>query len=430
MALIIAIESDHKRRRLLAMLIREFVQVDVKVVDSVPPALELMRARIPDLVLTPALLAPRDSADLIAFVKEIDAPYVQLVTLPALDMLGDGSPEVAPGRRWLPVLLRRRPAPSTPQYDRAIVGAQIADALERAREAREDHRAAQVRRAAMEAEMALVRLETQSVIRALEGGDLRHADRDDLMRVANALERQGHDRRRARRRPLADFPWVSGVELEWATDAALVNLSTSGALVETGSKLTPGTTTELRLSSPAGALVVPARVIRSEIARIDGFGVRYHAAAAFDRDIDLSMPQHAGPAVPPEKLAQLLATALAEPRAAGEPAHVRFARGLRELVGARDVQVRTMYSAPASGPETLYFDVPGTDRARTTLQVVFPRNHYVTSSEFQLLKAAAWLTAAALEFEQTSVSPSAASTTASSFTTAPRGAAMIAEAVA
>lgn len=429
MALIIAIESDYKRRRLLAALIREFVVADVKVVDSVAPALDLMRARTPDLVLTPALLAPKDSADLIAFVKEIDAPYVQLVTLPALDMLGDAS-AAAPARRWLPVLLRRRPAANSPQYDRAMVGAQIADALERAREAREEHRAAVVRRAAMEEEMALVRLEAQSVIKAIEGGDLRNADRHDVRRVANALERQGHhDRRRAHRRSLAEFPWVSGVKLEWAPDAALVNISSSGALIETGSKLAPGTLTELQLSGQAGALVVPARVIRTEIARVDSFGVRYFAATAFDKEIDLSAPRQAGPAVPPEALAQLLVTALAEGAAAGEPAHVRFTRGLRELVGARDVQVRTMYAAPASGPETLYFDVPGTDRARTTLQVVFPRNHYVTSSEFQLLKAAAWLVAATLEFEHASVVGGNAepSKTATAFTT-PK--AMVAEAVA
>jgi hypothetical protein len=69
-----------------------------------------------------------------------------------------------------------------------------------------------------------------------------------------------------------------------------------------------------------------------------------------------------------------------------------------DLVGASDVQVRTMASTPSAGRETLYFDVPGDDRARTILQVVFPRNHNVTASEFQLLKAASWLTAAALEF--------------------------------
>lgn len=428
MALIIAIESDYTRRRLLATLIREFVKADVKVVDSVTPALELMQARTPDLVLTPALLAPKDSADLIAFVKEIDAPYVQLVTLPALDILGHPTAEEPATRRWLPVL-RRRSAPAAPQYDRAMVGAQIADALERAREAREEYRATLVRRAAREEEMALVRFEPQAVIDAIDGGDLKYATRHDVLRVADALQRQGRDRRRARRRPPTDLAWVSGITLEWAADATLVNISESGALVETGSKLALGTTTELKLSGQAGALVVPARIIRSEIARIDGFGVRYHAATAFDRTIDLSAPQQAGPAVPPQALAQLLATALAEGASSGEPAHVRFVSGLRELVGAKDVQIRTMYAPPASGPETLYFDVPGADRARTTLQVVFPRTHSVTSSEFQILRAAAWLTAAALEFDQSARS-AAAARTGPTVADSPRRAALTAGAVA
>jgi hypothetical protein len=81
-----------------------------------------------------------------------------------------------------------------------------------------------------------------------------------------------------------------------------------------------------------------------------------------------------------------------------EPAHARFTRGLRGLIGARDVQISR---APgSSGRETLYFNVPGDDRALTMLQVRFDHGHDVTPEEFKLLKAAAWLTAAALELEK------------------------------
>ena len=41
-----------------------------------------------------------------------------------------------------------------------------------------------------------------------------------------------------------------------------------------------------------------------------------------------------------------------------------------------------------------------TTESRTTLQVTFDRNHDVTDTEFKLLKAAAWLTAAVLELEK------------------------------
>ncbi|HET7219583.1 MAG TPA: hypothetical protein VFJ02_16115, partial [Vicinamibacterales bacterium] len=250
MAHIIAIEADHKRRRLLATLIREYVQAEVKVVDSVAAALDLMRQKLPDLVLTPALLAPKDSADLIAYVKEVDAPYVQLVTLPALDMLADAPQEQTGRLRALLPGFRRRPAPVAPQYDRAMVGAQIADALESAREARDEYKFTLLRRAERE-EMERAR---QTALAVIEAGDLTRADRHDVMRMANALSPHGKDRRTARRRMLGDVPWLSGVKLALGADAALVNISTSGVLVETGSKLTPGSTTELQLTGEGGAL--------------------------------------------------------------------------------------------------------------------------------------------------------------------------------
>ncbi len=106
------------------------------------------------------------------------------------------------------------------------------------------------------------------------------------------------------------------------------------------------------------------------------------------------------PATPPQELAALLGAVLVNASGRQEPAHARFAPGLRQLIGARDVQVRAGSTGSAGGRETLYFDVPGDDRARTTLQVMFDRNHDVTDAEFRLLKAAAWLTAAVLELEK------------------------------
>jgi hypothetical protein len=154
------------------------------------------------------------------------------------------------------------------------------------------------------------------------------------------------------------------------------------------------------LSGPGTDLVVPVRFIRSDVARIDGLGVRYHAAATFAKELDLSGPRRDVPATPPQDLAGLLGAVLANAAARSEPAHARFAEGLRELVGARDVQVRIGAMGSVGGQETLYFDVPGEDRLRTTLQVTFDRNHDVSGAEFKLLKAAAWLTAAVFELDQ------------------------------
>ena len=204
------------------------------------------------------------------------------------------------------------------------------------------------------------------------------------------------------RKGRGDVPWLSGVKAAWGSELELINISSTGLLVETGSKFTPGSTTELHFSGPDTNLVVPVRFIRSDVARIDGLGVRYRAAAAFAREVDLAGPRRETgvPVTPPQELASLFGNVLVNSEDHRDAAHVRFAQGLRELVGARDVQVRTGSAGSAGGAETLYFDVPGEDRLRTTLQVTFERSRHVSSADFKLLKAAAWLTAAVLELEK------------------------------
>src|SRR4029453_12221591 len=136
---------------------------------------------------------------------------------------------------------------------------------------------------------------------AVMGQELRDAARDD--------------RRIALRRGRGDVPWLSGIKLSWGPELQLVNISSTGVLVETGSKLAPGSTTELHLSGPETNLVVPVRFIRSDVARIDGLGVRYHAAAAFAKEINLEGPRRVAsaarvPATAPQELAALLGDVL------------------------------------------------------------------------------------------------------------------------
>ena len=82
---------------------------------------------------------------------------------------------------------------------------------------------------------------------------------------------------------------------------------------------------------------------------------------------------------------------------------VRFARGLRGLVHARDVLIRRAPIAPANDTESIYFNVSGEGASRTILQVMFERDHNVTAADFRLLKAAAVLTAGVLELEEISL---------------------------
>jgi hypothetical protein len=384
---IIAIEADSRRRSTLRSLVNEHVRAELFIADSVGAAIAQMNHRMPDVVLVPALLSPQDAAVLSEHVKQLQgAPYVQLLTIPAFDMLGE--PESSDRRR---LGFFRRQAPSLRRYDRAMVGSQIADAVERAREARAEYVAWLGHQAELE-ELEKIRAARRAA-NAAQGALV--VSGPHSFPVAEASD----DRRTALRKPLGDLPWLSNARLAWGAEISLVNISTSGVLLESGSKFAPGSSTDLHLSGPQTNLVVPVRFVRSEIAKIDSMGVRYRAAAAFGQEIDLTGPLRARetPATPPQALAALLETSLRESGA--EPAHARFVRGVRELVGAREVQLRAGVSG-AAGRESLYFEVPGGDRARGVLHVVFDRNHEVTPAQLKLLKAAALLTAATLEFDR------------------------------
>ncbi len=404
MARILAIEADPKRKRLLTALVREHVKAELLIAESVKIAINILDEKIPDLIIAPTLLTPADESELMAHLRQLHAaPYVQTLTVPALDMLASEPPQ-EDRRRFgrLGQILKpggERRARFAPQYDRRIVGAQIVDGLERARAARMEHEAITAYRAECERRR---KMEVAAI--ATAGLGLIDQTAAAIVAEHKARKNMADDRRTAERLGRGDVPWLSAIKVSWGSEVGLVNISSSGVLLETGSKFVPGSTTDLHLSGPETSLIVPVTFIRSEVARIDGFGVRYHAAGAFENAVDLSRPrrQEQRRASQPQALADLLARVLAESADEREPVVVRFAKGLRQLVRARDVQIRTTSMAPSGGRETLYFDIPGSDRPCGILQVVFERNYDVSDSEFRLLKAAAWLAAALLEFERPS----------------------------
>ena len=97
------------------------------------------------------------------------------------------------------------------------------------------------------------------------------------------------ERRQAIRRKRADLSWVRELWLRPGFDAALVNLSTGGALVETPHRLRPGARTVLRLIGTAGTWTVSGSVSRAWVASIEPeHGVVYRGALVFDEALDLS----------------------------------------------------------------------------------------------------------------------------------------------
>ena len=114
---ILAIESDPKRANLLTSLVRSHVNADLEIVGTVAAAIESLSENTPDLILAPALLSPQDSYELMDHVKRLQAPWVQTLTVPALDMLTDRQPEMKVRTSFF----RRRPVELGLQYDPGMV---------------------------------------------------------------------------------------------------------------------------------------------------------------------------------------------------------------------------------------------------------------------------------------------------------------------
>ena len=379
----LALESDRSRQTLLRALIREHVQVQVTMVDSVRAAIANSFRYQPDLIIAPTLLSPADSAQLADHVKTEAGPHVQMLTISALDVLRESAPE-----EKRTGLFRRRPISLGLQYDPHMIGKQIAERLERARLLREEYASGFRVKKVIEPLRAIVGPVRKPVSAALQ---------------AEPIVLPNHTDRRCAKRMPQQSPGVWTVRMPWGTDVQLINISRTGVLIESGSKVTPGVTMELHLNGLGQQRMLLARFVRSEIATVDRLGVRYHAAAQFEQPLD-DLPAAGEPSAPSasESLSRLVSKVISDPNQPEAPS-VRFARGIRGLLSARDVVIRRAPIAPAGDTESIYFNVSGEGDSRTILQVMFDRDHNVTAAEFRLLKAAAVLTAGVLELEELSL---------------------------
>ena len=375
MAAILAIEADHNRRVLLRTLLQNRVDAHVTIVESAQAAIAYLAVCDVDVIVVPALLPPRDSDQLNAHVRLNAGRHVQMVTIPALDVLRDAPSEEsqAPG-----LFGRRRPASLGLQYDPRMVAGQIADRLEHA-----------------------VKLRSEQ--RAVSSASPRNPEvpfADPVRRPASLPTGTfAGDRRFAPRMRRDDVPWLWSIRLPWGTDVELVNISTSGLLVESDSKVSSGITLELRLRGPSLHRVVLARFVRSTIAAVDRGHVRYYAAAQFEQPFDSPLSQpHTTARATPLSIAELLAAVLSD-SGRTEAASVRFARGLRELLGVRDVLIRRgPLTPPVEDSNTLYFEVRE-GASCTILQVTCEKHRPRSDEDVKLMRAAAGLAAALLQSE-------------------------------
>ena len=84
--LIVAIEPDPQQAAQVTSLVRKQFTVELVLTGSVETAVARLGGRIPELVLTSALIPPREERALIAWLRDLGpkAAHVQTVTIPVL----------------------------------------------------------------------------------------------------------------------------------------------------------------------------------------------------------------------------------------------------------------------------------------------------------------------------------------------------------
>jgi hypothetical protein len=91
------------------------------------------------------------------------------------------------------------------------------------------------------------------------------------------------DRRRALRRQGLEDHGIVEARVRPGHRAMLIDISSRGALIETGHRLLPGTSVELLLERNHYRASVRGRVLRCSVVRLHSSSVCYRGAIGFDR---------------------------------------------------------------------------------------------------------------------------------------------------
>ena len=105
------------------------------------------------------------------------------------------------------------------------------------------------------------------------------------------------ERRRALRRQVGSGEPLASARLRTGGQLRLVDAASHGALVETNERLLPGRHLDVHVVSVNGRVLVRARVARAYVSHVSHDVVRYRAALAFDRPVDVRADGYAVPAL-------------------------------------------------------------------------------------------------------------------------------------
>lgn len=283
MAKILAIESDPERIVILRRLIREKLDADVIVADSVESAIDTLDAKRPDVIVTSSLLSFGDDQQLADHLRQAPAlDHLPVLTLPPLVDTDDE----ASSRGLLSRLFRRR-RQSWRTYDADAIAARIEDALLQSK--RDAPKYADLWQ--RPARLLLMEPDEQPQ----EETALVYTLDADLARFLGIQPQQD----RAPRWERSDLLWLENIRLTWGANLHLLNMSSSGILVESGIRMTVGNLTDFEFEDrEARDYVMSGRVVRSDVAAVTSLGVKYVTAAVFDKPFESIGPDSS---LPPER---------------------------------------------------------------------------------------------------------------------------------
>lgn len=106
------------------------------------------------------------------------------------------------------------------------------------------------------------------------------------------------DRRRCTRRVPGRAEPLARIRLRTGWEMTVVDLSDSGALVEGGARLLPGTHVDVHVVTREGRVLVRSRVVRAHVCHVQSDAVRYRGALAFDRRVETASHGYVVPGPP------------------------------------------------------------------------------------------------------------------------------------
>ena len=281
MAQILAIETDPEKIVILRRLVSEKLDADVLVADSIESAIDTLEAKRPDVIITSSLLSPSDDQQLADHLRQAPSlDHLPVLILPPLVDTDDEQASVGLVSR----LFRRRRRQAWPAYDADAIAARIEDALTQSK--RDAPKCADL----WQRPARLLLMEPEEP--AQEENSLVYIPDANRERFLSFQPLQD----RARRWERSDLLWLENIRLTWGANLHLLNMSSSGLLVESGIRMTVGNLEDFEFEDrDMRDYVVSGRVVRSDVAAVTNLGVKYVTAAVFDKPFESIGPDRSHP---------------------------------------------------------------------------------------------------------------------------------------